>query len=135
MGGFNRALVQTNEGDRRGARPGDGWLSNLVVTPVAADTNQTMTMAQIMGGVILSTGKTANRNFTLPLATAIDAALPNMDIGDGLLFKIVSGDGFGVVVTANTGVTVQGNTTVATLTAKHVLITKTAASTYVATVM
>lgn len=130
MGGFNRAIVATNEGDRRGARPGDGWLSNVTISAVSADTNQTITVAQMLGGVITSAGKTAGRTFTTDTAANLLLGLPNMDVGESLMFQLASIDGFTTTVAGGTGVTASGNLLVLTLTAKEFILTRTGAATF-----
>lgn len=136
MGGLNRALIQTNEGDRRVARVGDGNMAFVAVAAIAADANTTLTPAQLLGGVVTSAAKTASRNMILPLATDMAAAtVPNMDIGDTFIFKLASIDGQSAVVTTNTGWTVIGNATVLTASAKDVVVTKTGAATFQALVL
>lgn len=135
MGGLNRAIVQTNEGDRRGARPGDGNLAFVAVNAISADTNQTLTPAQLLGGIITSAGKTASRNMVLPLATDMAAAVPNMDVGDTFICQLASIDGFSAVVTTNTGWTVIGNATVLTASAKEIVVTRTGAAAFTALVL
>ena len=130
MGGFNRAIVATNEGDRRGARPGDGWLSNVTIKAYNADTVQTLSAADILGGVITSAGKTAGRTFTTDTAANLAAALPNMDIGESLMFQLASIDGFTTTVAGGTGVTASGNLLVLTLTSKEFILTRTGAATF-----
>lgn len=130
MGGFNRAIVATNEGDRRGARPGDGWLSNVTISAVSADTAQTITVAQMLGGVITSAGKTAGRTFTTDTAANLLLGLPNMDVGESLMFQLASIDGFTTTVAGGTGVTASGNLLVLTLTAKEFILTRTGAATF-----
>lgn len=130
MGGFNRAIVATNEGDRRGARPGDGWLSNVTISAVVADTAQTITVAQMLGGVITSAGKTAGRTFTTDTAANLLLGLPNMDVGESLMFQLASIDGFTTTVAGGTGVTASGNLLVLTLTAKEFILTRTGAATF-----
>lgn len=130
MGGFNRAIVATNEGDRRGARPGDGWLSNVVIKAFNADTVQTLLPADILGGVITSAGKTATRVFTTDTGANLAAALPNMDVGESLMFQVASIDGFTTTLAGGVGVTASGNLSVLTLTSKEFILTKTGAATF-----
>lgn len=130
MGGFNRTLIQTNEGDRRVARPGDGMLQSVAIAALTNDANNVLTPAQVLGGLITSSGKTASRNLQLPLASDFAAAVPNMDIGDTLMFQVASLDGQSAVVTTNTGWTVSGNATVALNSAKEFVVQKTGAATF-----
>ena len=130
MGGYNRSIVATNEGDRRGARPGDGWLSNVTVKAYTNDANNTLTPADILGGVVTSAGKTANRTLILPLAADMAAAVPNMDVGESLMFQVASIDGFSATITTNTGWTVSGNAIITTLTAKEIIVRRTGAATF-----
>lgn len=130
MGGFNRAIVATNEGDRRGARPGDGWLSNVTIKAFTADANATILAADIMGGVITSSGKTLSRTFTTDTATNIAAALPNMDVGESFMFQVASTDANTAVIAGGVGVTASGNLTVTANAAKEFILTKTGAATF-----
>lgn len=130
MGGFNRAIVATNEGDRRGARPGDGWLSNVAITTIAGDVNAVIPIAGMAGGVVVTSGKTAGRTYTTDTAANIAAAFPNMDVGESLMFQLASTDGFTSTVAGGTGVTASGNLLVLTLTAKEFILTRTGAATF-----
>lgn len=92
----------------------------------AADT--TLTVADITSGAVVL--NSAGNNLTLPLATDVDAALPNLPVGASFEFAVTSiGAGTATVVT-NTGWTTVGRLTTATATASRYRVRKTATGAY-----
>lgn len=87
-------------------------------TPAAKTTSTTLTTAELLGRLITGNqGGAANANYTLPLATAMDTAMPpGFAVGDSFDFTLVN-----ISVTAaetntivtNTGWTLVGNVVVA----------------------
>lgn len=112
----------------RQARAGDGWLAQVQPTTMSTDSNQTITVPAILGGLWVRSGTNTNRTDTTATAAAILAALPDMDIGDTYLFMVANTTANPVVVAGGTNVTASGNLTVATLTTKFFLLTKTSAT-------
>ena len=95
----------------------------LVPTSIAADANQTLTTAQVLGGLIIRPSLTTARTDTLPsaaaLAEAIQGVFPN------LAFKFnVSATGGTLTVAPGTGGTLAlaGSNTIATTTTKEFVI-------------
>jgi hypothetical protein len=126
--------------DLRDSPPG-AVPERTIGAPSAANATATLTAAQIVGGVITSTGATGPTLLTMPLATDLDAALPNMKIGEFIEFDIINtgtGAANDVTLQVNTGVTIVGNPTVGSLTDATIIsgsgifrLRKSAASTYV----
>lgn len=112
----------------RQARAGDGWLAQVQPTTMSTDSNQTITVPAILGGLWVRSGTNTNRTDTTATAAAILAALPDMDIGDTYLFMVANTTANPIVVAGGTNVTASGNLTVATLTTKFFLLTKTSAT-------
>ena len=128
--GFKRGIIQ-DQGLSRNMRAGDGatWAPILVI--VAADAAYQVTVADLAAGAIQFTGFTAGRALTAPLGTLVEAAFPEMDIGDSIAFKASVVPAFAGTWTAATGVTIAGRTTLPASSSQDVLIRKTALNTYV----
>lgn len=87
--------------------------------PASQDTAATLTAAQILTGIITS-NPAAAVNLQLPLATAMDTALPTSIAGDSFDFTIANINGTAAntdTVTTNTGWTLVGNVVMPGLTA------------------
>lgn len=125
---FVRPMVY-EKGTARASRVGDGILANPSVTAIAADSNQTITAAAILGGVVTHATHTASRTDTTDTAANILAAMPDMDIGDSFVFKVASLAAFTIIVAGGSGVTASGNLTVAANGAKDFILTRTGAAT------
>lgn len=125
---FVRPMVY-EKGTARVSRVGDGILANPSVTAIAADSNQTITAAAILGGVVTHATHTASRTDTTDTAVNILAAMPDMDIGDTYVFKVASLAAFTIIVAGGSGVTASGNLTVAANGAKDFILTKTSVTT------
>lgn len=97
---------------------GDGNLSEvdmISITPQAATTTATLTVAQITGDVLVATAGTGAVTYTLPTGTLIDATLTNAKVGSAFRLSIVNlGTASGVVtIAAGTGLTLVGTMTFA----------------------
>lgn len=125
---FTRAQV-FEKGEQRPARVGDGWIANPSRYAIAADSNQTLSAAAIVGGLITHASHTASRTDTTDTAVNILAAMPDMDIGDTFVLAIASLAAFTIVVAGGAGVTASGNLTVAASSMKFFLLTKTSSTT------
>lgn len=98
-----------------GYQVGDGNLnevsSYIQNTPATAADTATLTVAQLINGILLST-PTAAAAYTLPLGTDMDTALGNFKIGSAFMFSVVnlaSNAAFDITMTTNTGWTLTGN--------------------------
>jgi len=131
--GAVRAMVRDG-GVYREARVGDGTLNQLKITTDATAGNRTLTVTAVLGGIAQFTGAAGAVAYTLPLATDLIAALPNLDIGGTYSFWIQNTAAQAATVTTNTGITLTGNVVI-NAAAKLVVLTKTAATTMDACVL
>lgn len=84
---------------------------NTVATSISANSDQTYTAAQIIGGYI-SRGNAANRNDTTATAAQIVAALPSLGIGSSFDLTINADSTGDVTVGGGVGVTIIGGPTI-----------------------
>lgn len=105
---------------------------SFVATPDDG-TTQTLTAAMIVGGNLtyhVSVGGTTP-SLTLPLASAVDTALPDLKTGQSFTLRIINTNSGNTTIVTNTGWTLSGGTLVlATNTWKEFVITKTGTATY-----
>lgn len=109
--GFKRALVSDDGKLPQPLRAGDGFISNVRVHAYAAETDETITLDQLAGGVIFQgTTLTSDVTYTLPTAAIIDAAFDSMDVGDAFSFFVTNSQvgAFDVVIAVGTGITAVG---------------------------
>lgn len=98
-------------------------------TPEAALNNaagQTLTAAQFLAGILLRTGPAGAFSDTTPTAVQIIAAIVQADINTNRLVMLSNGGGGLMTLLAGSGVTLQGNTTIAAGYARFYLVTVTA---------
>jgi hypothetical protein len=88
----------------------DGNLNELKLSvsqaPAAAAGDATLTVAQLINGIILGSPGSSAAAYTLPLASDVDATLTNAKVGSFFDFSVinVNGSGSGVItMTTNTG--------------------------------
>lgn len=125
--GFSRAVI-SETGLNRKARAGDGALMHLRRTNQATDSNQTISVAAILGGLYSRSGTNTNRTDTTETAANILAAMPEMDIGDTYTFMVSNATANPLVIAGGTNVTASGNLTVPTLQSKFFVLEKTSAT-------
>lgn len=111
--GFNRTLVSKDGTLPHPMRAGDGLLANFKVKAYAAETDANISLSELAGGLIIQgTTLTSDVTYTLPLASAIAAAVgfDAMDIGDSYSFIVTNSQvgAFDVVIAVNTGITAVG---------------------------
>jgi len=124
---FKRAVV-SETGLNRNARAGDGTLMHLRRTNQSTDSNQTISVAAILGGLYSRSGTNTNRTDTTETAANILAAMPEMDIGDTYTFMVSNATANTMVVAGGTNVTASGNLAVPTLQSKFFVLEKTSAT-------
>jgi len=102
-----------------GYQPNDGNLNEIVVgkmaAPVTATATATLTVAQLLSGILLGSPGTSAAAYTTPTGTQIDAALTNAKIGTTFDLNIINVNGSSsgaITLTGGTGVTVVGLATV-----------------------
>lgn len=108
---FLRTLVSPDGRLPQPMRAGDGFLANLSPDARAAETDETLTVANISGGLIhQGTTLTSDVTYTLPTAALIAAEFNTMDIGDAFTFAVNNAQAaaFDVVIGAGVGNTAVG---------------------------
>lgn len=99
-------------------------------TPATLNATGTLTAAQLATGIVTSTSAAAVAA-TLPLGTAMDTANPSFGINTSFDFFFINTGPNTVTMTASTGFTIVGTTTVLTLVSAHFRAVRTAANTWV----
>ena len=96
-----------------GYQVGDGNLNEAVMgyasAPATATDTATLTVAQVLNGIILST-PTAAANYTLPTVALLEATLTSAKVGSTIDFAIINlaSSNYDITVVAGTGWTVTG---------------------------
>jgi len=125
---FTRAEVY-EKGMCRKARAGDGFLDKPLITTVTTAGNLTIGLSAILGGVARFTGAAGAVTYTTPTAADLIAAMPDMDIGDSYVFKIVNTAAQAATIAGGTGVTAVAGNLVVNATGKDFALVKTSATT------
>ena len=126
----NRFIIQDQGGLTRNSRSGDSMLETVSPLIIAADANDTLTVAKLATGAISYSGFSAGRTLTTDTAANIAAAFPNMDIGDCFLVELAVSTAFAGTFSAGAGVTLKGKATVVASGHCHVYVVKTGAATF-----
>ena len=109
--GFGRVHF-TEEGKQgQPSRAGVGWVANCNVKAYAAETDETVTIAELAGGIIhQGTTLTSDVVYTLPTSVIIEAEWPEMDVGDAFHFMVTNSQAgaFDVVMAVGVGMTAIG---------------------------
>lgn len=102
----------------------------LVATPDNG-TTQTLTVYMVTGADFVShvTTGAATPSLTMPLATAIIAAIPNAAVGDSYVLRFINTNSGTATIVTNTGITTTGTLTLATNTTRDFIITVATATT------
>ena len=102
-----------------GQQIGDGNLNEVLLgfnaTPQTATATATLTVTQIINGLLVGNPSTSAANYTLPTAALIDATLTNAKVGSTFDLTIVNlGTSSGLItVVVGTGITAVGNLVIA----------------------
>lgn len=122
-GAASKAVVLDSDGRYR--LPSTGTLFNAgketkaQAAPAAKTVTAGITAAELVAGLITTTGATGPSVHQLPTGTEIDAAFPGIATGDSFDFTIINtgtGASDDATITVNTDVTIVGNPTVGSLT-------------------
>jgi len=112
--GFGRIEFDAN-GNRqpRPSRGGDGLMANLAPHSRVAETDETLSVANIDGGLVQqNTTLTSNVTYTLPTAALILAenSYAVMDVGDSYSFFVTNAQAsaFDVILAVGVGITAIG---------------------------
>lgn len=123
VGAAGKAVVLDSNGRVR--LPSTGTVFNAgketkaQAAPAAKTVTAGITAAELVAGLITTTGVTAPSIHQLPTGTEIDAAIPGIATGDAFDFTIINtgtGASDDAIITVNTDVTIVGNPTVGALT-------------------
>lgn len=111
--GFNRVMISGDGRLPQPSRAGVGLVSNFEIKAFAAETDATLTVADVAGGLIFQgTTLTSDVVYTLPTAAALAAAkgFDAMDIGDAYSFIVTNSQAgaFDVVIAVGTDITAVG---------------------------
>ncbi len=93
--------------------------------PAAKTVTAAITAAELVAGLITTTGATGPSIHQLPTGTLIDAELPGIATGDSFDFSIINtgvGASDDATITVNTDVTIVGNPTVGALTDATIIV-------------
>ena len=124
-----RPLVQDSGGLGKNLRGGDAVINCAQPQVVATDGNISLTVTDVLRGVISFSGFTAGRNLTVPTAALLLAAAPNLEVGESLVLEVgISVAYAGTLVTA-TGITLKGAATIPASGKGKLYFTKTSATT------
>lgn len=103
-----------------GRQLGDGNISEVVLgtqgAPATATSSATLTVAQLLTGIVLGSPGSSAAAYTLPTGTLMDATLTNAKVDSSFVFSVTNVDGSGsgvITMTAGTGWTLVGLATVA----------------------
>lgn len=107
-----------------------GALKRLQPAPNAVNATATLTVAQLLGGLITSTTAAAVAG-TVPTGTELDAAA-GLLVDEAFDLTIIATGANAFTLTAATGITIVGTAAVATVTSGTFRFRKTAANTFVA---
>jgi hypothetical protein len=101
----------------------------LTVTTKTSAAGYTISAAELIGGMISDTTSTGAIAATLPLVTDVVAAIPSYVVGTSFYFIYRNPGTQTVTITTNTGWTIVGTATIATLNAKLFVVRITSATT------
>ena len=127
---FNRVASTSRSGLPEIGRVGQGFLGNLAIAEITVSGAQTLTVAQMSGGVVYYSALAAGSNVTTPTAAQILAAAPDMDLADSFAFWVSIQDAFAITWVAGSGITLAGRTTTPASGSSLVVVTRTGAATF-----
>lgn len=121
-GAASKAVVLSAGDDYRWPATGvlaAGVLTKVQGAPAAKTVTAGITAAELVAGLITTTGVTGPSVHQLPTGTEIDAVIPGVATGDSFDFTLINtgtGAAEDATITVNTDVTIVGNPTVGALT-------------------
>ena len=96
-----------------------GMVLRSQAAPTAKTVTAAITAAELIVGIVTTTGVTAPSEHQLPTGALLAAAIPGIAVGDSFDFHLINtgtGASDDATLTVNTGVTIVGNPTVGALT-------------------
>ncbi len=88
-----------------------GFIYNTPSHTALSDADVTVTIAQLLTGLLLMTPLTLSKTITMPTAANAVDGVPGVAVGDCIDFKIINDGVVGIDVTVNTGGTLHGYAT------------------------
>lgn len=134
--GFLRTLVSGSARMPTPMRAGAGFLANVTPVNYNTESDETITVTGLSGGSILQgLTLTSDVTYTLPTSTLLQAAWPDMDIGDSYTFYVANNQAaaFDVIIAVGAGMTAIGtnnNLTVGPQAGKMFTLVKTGTNTF-----
>lgn len=116
-----------------GAQIGDGNINETVLgtqgTPGAATSTATLTVAQLLSGILVADPSTSAASYTLPTVALLEATLTNAKVDSCFTLNLINiGTGSGIVtILVGTGWTLVGDVTVPITSANTLICRKTGA--------
>lgn len=130
-----------NGSGKDGAIIARGTVLRTQAVPAAKTVTAAISAAELVAGLVTTTGVTGPSEHQLPTGTLIDAELPGIATGDSFDFYLINtgtGAAEDATITVNTDVTIVGNPTVGSLTDATIIVgsghfraRRSAANTYV----
>jgi hypothetical protein len=117
-----RSAVSLSDGFQR-AMPGMINMSMIAPEANTGGAASNLTASSILAGMLVRSGPGAGFADTLPTVNALIAAAPHLSVGDSFTFLSQNNSGFTQTVTTNTGWTLTGTMTVATVSTREFLVT------------
>lgn len=108
---FHRASIDKGGRISEPSRAGAGFTANVIALLLVAETDETITMAELSGGMIVQgTTLTSDVTYTLPTSVLVEAQWSEMDVGDTYVFCVTNAQAaaFDVVIAVGAGMTKQG---------------------------
>ena len=109
---------------------GIGMLANILPVVSTQNVDHTLTIAQMSGGALCYTSFSAGRTVTTPTGEDIQAAAPDMDVGDSFSFLVAVTTAFAATWAAGVGVTLKGRATVPASETCTIVVVKTGDETF-----
>ena len=120
-----------------GYQIGDGNANEIdmiaLTAPQTATSSATLTVGQLLGGLLVANPSTSAASYALPTGAAMDAAMANARNDIAILIPVVNlGTSSGALTfTASTGITIVGNAVVAVTSSAQFYLRKTDVATWV----
>jgi hypothetical protein len=119
-----------------GRQVGDGNVSEPVLgtqgAPASMTTTATMTVAQLLSGILVANPSTSAASYTLPTVALLEATLVNAKVDSSFTLSLINlGTSSGIVtILAGTGWTLVGDDTVPITSANTLIARKTGVGTW-----
>lgn len=125
--------MQDEQGIGRWSKNGDGNFDRCAITNLTTAGAGTILAALLNTGIIFRTGPTGAVADTVDTGANMDAAFPNLVVGDALRVKYINNVAFALTITAATGITLKtaaALNAIAASTCRELFFIKTGVATY-----